>query len=127
MRESKREFTHVLACSDKAEFSNINNILSRYLKSAIKNHMSVPDWYCVIRRVLFSFMPPEPNYQLNHHRLSNWQIHAKYFTIKARRIGEAKTDPRFRHLDLFGGEKEHEVEALAKSRLEDALAEAKLS
>jgi len=46
---------------------------------------------------------------------------------EARREIEAKSDPRFRALDLFGDEKEHEVEAFAQSRLKEALAEAGLS
>lgn len=43
---------------------------------------------------------------------------------EARREIEAKTDPMFRDLDLFGEEKEHKIEALAQSRLKKALAEA---
>ena len=43
---------------------------------------------------------------------------------EARREIESKTDSEFRHLDLFGHEKEHKVEALAQSRLKEALAEA---
>lgn len=42
---------------------------------------------------------------------------------EARREVEAKTDPEFRHLDMFGHEKEHEVEALAQSRLKEVLVE----
>lgn len=46
---------------------------------------------------------------------------------EARREIKAETDPEFRGLDLFGHEKEKEVEALAQSRLKEVLAEAELS